>query len=197
MLSSVAILFALLISGFTQEHNDVPDKISDFTLHNVVSGNNFSLSEVSDAKAVVVIFTSHYCPYAKLYNDRIASLINEYSEQNIRFVLINSNNPKKSAPDSRENMLKMVSQHNLGIPYLSDSDQKVADLFGVQKTPEVFLLQRVNNSFEIVYRGAIDDNPQVASDVKHSFLKEAIESSLKGYRPLQTSVHPTGCMIKR
>jgi hypothetical protein len=48
-----------------------------------------------------------------------------------------------------------------------------------------------------MYRGAIDDNPQVASDVKHSFLKEAIESTLKGQNPLKSSVHPTGCMIKR
>lgn len=190
-------MFAFLFLSFPQEHNDAPDEISDFTLPDVVSGSNFSLSEFNQANAVVVIFTSHYCPYAKLYNDRIASLIDNYQGKNVRFILINSNNPNKSISDSRENMEKMVSKHNIKVPYLIDSDQKVADLFGVHKTPEAFLLHKTNSSFQIVYRGAIDDNPQVASDVKRPFLKEAIETVLKGSRPLQATIHPTGCMIKR
>lgn len=197
MLNSAILICTLFFSGFIQELNNEPYKISDFTLPDVVSGNSFSLSEFNNAKAVVVIFTSHYCPYAKLYHDRIANLIDNYQGQNIRFVLINSNNPKKSVADSRENMARMINELHIKVPYLSDSNQKVADMFGAHKTPEAFLLRKTNNSFEIVYRGAIDDNPQVASDVNHLFLKEAIEAVLKGYRPLQASIHPTGCMIKR
>ncbi len=191
------VLICSFIYGFGQEYNDEPVKISDFTLPNVVSGNSFSLSEFSEAKAVVVVFTSHYCPYAKLYEDRIFKLIEKYQGQEVRFLLINSNNPQKSAPDSRENMIKMANLQKIKVPYLSDSQQEVANMFGASKTPEVFLLKKAKGSFEILYQGAIDDNPQVASDVSHFFLNDAIEAVLKGRRPTQVAQRPTGCMIKR
>ena len=197
MLKSYLLSLILLTSGFSQNLKDEPVKVSDFTLPNVINGNDFSLSEYKEAKAIVVIFTSHYCPYAKLYEDRIASLINKFQNQNIRFVLINSNNPQKSTSDSRENMRKMANEHNIKIPYLSDSNQKVADMFGATKTPEVFLIKKAGNAFVVAYQGALDDNPQVATDVNHFFLKDAIEAVLKGQKPAQLTNRPTGCMIKR
>ncbi len=174
-----------------------PVKISDFTLPNAVNGQSFTLSESGDAKAVVVIFTSHYCPYAKLYGQRINNLVSSFQGQPVRFVLINSNNPKKSTPDSRTNVIKEAQRANLTIPYLIDSAQQVADMFGAQKTPEAFVLKKGKAGFEIAYQGAIDNNPQVAIDVDHNFLKEAIESVLAGRSPHQAYNHPTGCMIRR
>ncbi len=174
-----------------------PVKISDFTLPNAINGQSFTLSESGDAKAVVVIFTSHYCPYAKLYGQRINSLVSTFKGQSVRFVLINSNNPQKSTPDSRTNIIKEAQRANLTIPYLIDSTQKVADMFGAQKTPEAFVLKKGKTGFEVVYQGAIDNNPQVATDVDHNFLKEAIASVLAARSPSQAYNHPTGCMIRR
>lgn len=197
MLYSILLVISFFYSGSVQG-KDNPIQIVNFTLPNVVSGNNFSLSEFSDSKAIVVIFTSNYCPYAKLYNSRINSLIQRYKSKGISFVLINSNNPAKSNVDNLSNMSKTATELGIKIPYLIDSNQKVADMFGAHKTPEVFLLTPSSaNQYEIVYRGAIDDNPQVASDVNHHFLQEAIEDVLSGNRPKQLSMHPTGCMIRR
>lgn len=198
MLNTLLLTLILAICGLSQELTNEPVKIPDFTLPNVVNGSDFSLSQFNNAKAVAVIFTSHRCPYAKLYENRVSKLIDQYKGQNVRFILINSTNHQKNAPDLKDYVSRIADEDPLSVPYLNDSKQEVADLFGARKTPEAFLLRKSsNNTFEIVYRGAIDDNPQVASDVNHPFLKDAIDATLRGSLPLQASHYPTGCMIKR
>ena len=70
-----------------------------------------------------------------------------------------------------------IHYSDLPIPYLADKDQKAMEAFGARKSPEVFLLTTVNGKFNIVYSGAIDDNPQAASDVNQHFVKDAIDKS--------------------
>ncbi|MDF9800654.1 peroxiredoxin [Catalinimonas alkaloidigena] len=170
--------------------------IQDFSLPNAVDGNVFSLSEVEDNEAVVVIFTSNYCPYAKLYDRRISSLFDTYRQQGVKFILINPNNPSQSPSDSPTEMAKKVKDLRWNVPYLVDDKQEAADLFNVQKTPEAFVMQNRGDDYQILYRGSIDDNPQVASDVSHHYLKDAIDAVLQGKPILNDSTHPTGCMIK-
>lgn len=195
MLKPLLLTFILAVCGLSQEFNNDPVEISDFTLPNAADGSDFSLSQFSNAKAVAVIFTSHYCPYAKFYKDRISKLVDQYQGQNVRFILINSTNPQKSFSGS-EDYMEIAGKDSLSVPYLRDSQQKVADLFGARKTPEAFLLRKSNNNFEVVYHGALDDNPQVASDVNQHFLKDAIDAVLKGHLPLKAFNYPTGCIIK-
>ncbi len=198
MLYSTLLIISFFCTDTLQQSEDKPVQIVDFTLPDVVSGDTFSLSDLDHSKAIVVVFTSNYCPYAKLYNDRINHLVEQYRGKGISFVLVNSNNPSKSNADNPDAMAKKVAELGIKTPYLSDSNQKIADMFGAQKTPEVFLLTHTGtNKYKIAYKGAIDDNPQVASDVSHYFLQEAIESLLKGNRPPKEYVHPIGCMIKR
>ncbi len=198
MLYSTLLIISFFCTDTLQQSEDKPVQIVDFTLPDVVSGDTFSLSDLDHSKAIVVVFTSNYCPYAKLYNDRINHLVEQYRGKGISFVLVNSNNPAKSNADNPDAMAKKVAELGIKTPYLSDSNQKIADMFGAQKTPEVFLLTHTGtNKYKIAYKGAIDDNPQVASDVSHYFLQEAIESLLKGNRPPKEYVHPIGCMIKR
>jgi glutathione peroxidase-family protein len=171
--------------------------IPDITLTDAVSGNEFSLSSLKDSKAVVVIFTSNYCPYAKLYEKRISSLIDTYRSKNVRFVLINSNDPAQSPGDNPATMSKKVSEMKWNVPFLIDDQQKAASLFGAEKNPEAFVLVSSSQGFQVKYHGSIDDNPQVASDVSHAYLRNAIDAVLKGEPLLVEHTHPTGCMIKK
>lgn len=170
--------------------------IEDFSLRNAVDGKEFSLSGIGQNQAVVVIFTSNYCPYAKLYDRRISTLIDTYRQKNIKFILINPNDPSQSPSDTPEAMAEKVQNMRWNVPYLIDSEQQVASLFDVEKTPEVFVLQYRGGSHQILYRGSIDDNPQVASDVSHHYLKEALDAVLQGNPVVIDHTHPTGCMIK-
>lgn len=188
-------IFIIIIANPTLSQHS--DQIQDFTLPNAADGSSFSLSQYRDAKAVVVIFTSFYCPYAKFYEDRVAKLVDRYNSNDIRFLLINPNNPNKSKADALSNIEAEAKRVGLDIPFLSDSSQEVADLLGAEKTPEAFILVPKNDAFSIVYRGAIDDNPQVEEDVKHHYLSDAI-TAVSQNRPVKSSsTIVTGCIIKR
>jgi thiol-disulfide isomerase/thioredoxin len=185
------IAYFLPLPLFSQELN-----IEDFSLKNVVDGKEFSLSSIGDNKAVVVIFTSNYCPYSKLYDRRLSSLMDAYRKKEVKFILINPNNPSLSPADAPKEMAKKVENMRWNVPYLIDHEQRVATLFDVQKTPEVFVLQNRGGSYQVLYRGSIDDNPQVASDVSHYYLQDALDAVLQGQPVVVNHTHPTGCMIK-
>jgi len=171
--------------------------IQDFTLKNAVDGKEFSLSSYRNAKGVVIVFTSNYCPYAKLYEDRILKLAETYQDKGIKFILINPNNPDRSRIEGIQKMAEKAQTKSFEFPYLSDSDQKVADMFGAEKTPEAFLLKNERGTFSVAYKGAIDDNPQVASDVSQKYLQDAIDKILQNSSVRKSDIHPTGCVIRR
>ena len=172
-------------------------RIADFTLTDVTSNRPVSLSDYRGKEGVVLVFTSHACPYAKLYEERLTRLTSEFGGKGIQFLLINSNASAEENEDAVGQMARVAQQKGYGVPYLADKDHKVADLLGATKTPEVFVLQSSNGVFALKYRGAIDDNPQTPTDVGTYYLKEAIQAVLKNAQLAPAERRPTGCMIKR
>src|SRR5687767_6208944 len=75
-------------------------KIENFTLTNAISNQPVSLSNYASDKGVVLIFTSNYCPYSKLYEDRIIALANQFENQGIKFLLVNSNTSADNIDDT-------------------------------------------------------------------------------------------------
>ena len=73
-------------------------------------------------------------------------------------------------------------------------DSQLADAFGASTTPHVFLL---NNTMNLVYKGAIDDNCGSKKEVKEEWLKDALESLAKGEEIKNPETRNTGCSIKR
>ena len=172
-------------------------RVENFTLTDVTSKRPVSLSDYRGKEGVVLVFTSHACPYAKLYEERLTGLTSEFGGKGIQFLLINSNASAEENEDAVEQMARVAQQKGYGLPYLADKEHKVADLLGATKTPEVFVLQNTNGVFSLKYRGAIDDNPQVPTDVGTHYLKEAVQAVLKNTSLSLAERRPTGCMIKR
>ena len=71
---------------------------------------------------------------------------------------------------------------------------KLANSYGGQTTPHAFLL---DSQRRLVYKGAIDDNYDDASKVKHSYVKDAIAALSAGKAIAVTETKPVGCSIKR
>ncbi|MEL7003713.1 MAG: redoxin domain-containing protein [Bacteroidota bacterium] len=181
------VLIVLSIQvGFSQS-------VKNFTLTNAVTNQEVSLSDFSDKKAIAIVFTSNICPYSVYYEGRITQLVSEYSSQGIQFLLINSHLEGK---ESVEEMANKISTWGMDVPYLADKDQKVLNQFGARKSPEAYLLRKGGNGFSVFYKGAIDNNPQVANDVKQPYLKMNIEALLNGGSPTKGS-RPIGCSIKK
>lgn len=177
-------LFLLCIASFAQE-------IKNFTLTNVKDGKEISLSNYASSTGVVVVFTSHECPFDNYYKDRLKDLVNTYSGK-IPFIFINSNQ------ESTESLEQMAIHYgDLNVPYLADKDQTAMEAFGARRSPEVFLLSAARGKFTVAYSGAIDDNPQVAKDVEENFLKDAIAKLLAGQKTEPAVQRAVGCTIRR
>ncbi len=101
----------------------------------------------------------------------------EFSSQGVSFVVISSNDVVKYPQDGPEPMMKRAAQKGYPFPYLYDETQEVARIYGAQVTPHVFLF---DGAFNLQYRGAIDDNPDMESRPTNGYLRVAIEMILKG-----------------
>ena len=192
----LSLCFVLVMISLMPSLAQRSDYVEDFTLPNLVTGNEFSLKEYSSAPTVVVIFTSRHCPYAQLYDNRITNLINEFEGDKIHFVLINPTNPADHPQDTSDKLKQAIESNQWKVPFLIDPSQRVARLLGANKTPEVFVLSQKRGSFKTIYQGAIDDNPQVASDVHHHHLKDFLKAQHTDQSAPLQAIPATGCRIK-
>jgi peroxiredoxin len=95
-------------------------------------------------------------------------------------------------------MARHAKEKGYRFPYLADKEHRVAGMLGATKTPEAFVLQNNGGgTFVLKYRGAIDDNPQVAQEVTVNYLHDAIAATLNRRNLSVAEKRPTGCMIKR
>ncbi len=184
--SAIVILTLICLQAKAQlTLNDI--KLTDVTTNGLVSVSDFSAK-----KGIAIIFTSNECAFDNYYFDRIKSLNQKYSST-IQFLLVNSN---QGDDDSIEKMIINYAKRKLDIPYLADKDQKLLTILDAKKTPESFLLIPTGEKLSVFYAGAIDDNPQVANDVKENYLKDNIERLLKG-QPAKESERAAGCTIRK
>ena len=70
----------------------------------------------------------------------------------------------------------------------------LANAFGAKTTPHIFMF---NSNYQLVYKGAIDDNYENINKVKDSYLKDAMEQLVKGKKIKVAETNPVGCSIKR
>ncbi|WP_299755109.1 thioredoxin family protein [uncultured Pontibacter sp.] len=167
----------------------VGDNVADFKLQGT-NNQSIALSDLADAKTVVLVFTNNQCPYAKLYESRLVTLASNYGAKGVQFLFINP-----GAGDAGETLQDMSARQYS--PYLADEGQQVSKQFGATKTPEVFVLHNNGGEFTLKYKGAIDDNPQMESGVKNFYLRSVIDEILAN-RPVSAGdKRATGCLIKK
>ena len=75
-----------------------------------------------------------------------------------------------------------------------DDQSKMADAFGANRTPEIFLF---NNDGKLVYHGAIDDNSDNEEGVKRRHAQVAIDELIAGKDISTKETRSVGCSIKR
>lgn len=189
---SAALL--LILASPMQAQLKIGDKAPDFKLRNV-DNSWVALKDYSDQKGVVVIFSCNHCPYVKLYEERYVALQEEFGPRKFPLVAINSNDSTIVAEDGFSYMVQNAVEKGFNFPYLLD-DKQLFKAYGATRTPHVYLLKNDGKHFTVAYIGAIDDNPQDASDVKDRYLAQAIEAVLKGEQPSPAETRAVGCTIK-
>jgi len=171
------------------------DKAVAFTLKNV-DETMISLSDYSDQKGVILVFTCNPCPFAKAYEQRIIQLDQKYASQGYPVLAINPNDAEISPEDTFENMQVLAREKQYPFPYLKDETQEIYKAYGATRTPHIFLLVNKGGKFKIAYIGAIDDNAMDASAVTQRYLESAIGAVISGDTPSPNTTKAIGCTIK-
>lgn len=165
-----------------------------------VSGVEMSLADIKKTNGLLVIFSCNTCPFVIGSNGSAGwegrySDVGAYAEKaGIGAALINSNEAKRDKGDSFGDMVARAGKFRYNMNYLLDANHVLADAFGARTTPHVFLF---NASFELVYKGAIDDNCDDASAVKEHWLLNAMSNLSKGSAIVPNATRNMGCSIKR
>lgn len=169
----------------------IGDTLPAFSLP-ATDGMQVESSSIKDP-VLVVIFTCNHCPYAQAYEDRIINLANEFDEEGVQFVLINSNDAEKYPEDSFDQMKVRHDEKAFPFPYLFDESQDIAKLFGALCTPHCFAFDRHR---ALKYKGRIDDNWEDEPKVTERNLHAALAAMVKDEEPPSHEVNAIGCSIK-
>ena len=165
----------------------------DFSLVNV-DGRTVSLSDFSDAPALLVIFMCNHCPFVIHVADQLARLTSEYLARGTAIVGINSNDVASHPADSPEQMVAEAEQRGYAFPYLYDESQEIAHAYRAACTPDFFLFDADQR---LVYRGQMDSSrPDSGIPVTGEDLRAALGAVLAGKKPSANQRSSLGCNIK-
>lgn len=187
---TIAIVFSLFVSCYSTDKTagyKVGDKVSDFSITNY-DGTTYSLSN-NGAKATVVVFMSTECPFVQPYTDRLINLTKEFGSNGVTIWGMNSN---KTEPTDA--VMTHAKDKGYTFPVLKDDNNVVADQFGAERTPEVFVID--NSTMTLVYHGRIDDNKE-ADKVSSNDLQIALNEFLSGQPITTAETKAFGCSVKR
>jgi peroxiredoxin len=165
-------------------------RVDDFTLADT-AGKTHALKDYRDRKAVVVVFLGTQCPINNAFLPRLAELHKTYSGKGVAFLAVNANHQ-----DTPQRIAEHAREHKLSFPVLRDQDNRVADIFRAERTPEAFVVA----GGKVVYRGRIDDQfgyrHRRDEPTTHE-LADALDDVLAG-RPVRVAVTEVeGCVIAR
>jgi peroxiredoxin len=179
---STILFFFLTISAIGQEE----EKYENFSLYDY-NKNEHSLEDFANKKGIVVLFVATQCPVSNAYNSRMAELYNHFKDD-FSFIGINSNKQ-----EDVEEIKTHASENNLDFVILKDSNNVIADKFDASFTPEIYIL---NNNFEQLYQGRIDDSRK-KENIEVEDLKKALIEIKEGKEVSVKVAKAFGCSIKR
>jgi peroxiredoxin len=187
ILKTILIILVIFIGlGFIYGLGNV-ESVKDFTLKDYL-GNEHSLSDYKDSKAIVIIFVATRCPVSNAYNTRMEKLFEDYKDKDVAFLGINSNK-SESVAEIKEH----AKEKNLNFTILKDEGNVIADMFEASHTPEAYIL---NKNLSILYHGRID-NSQRESEITSKDLRKALNEILAGKEVSNPQTKAFGCSIKR
>jgi len=197
----VSIVFIYSFSSNDKHNADISngykvgDIATDFKLKNIDDAL-VSLSDFTNAKGFIVIFTCNTCPVSVRNEDRIIALDKKYKEKGYPVIAINPNNPTVQPGDSFKLMKVRAKEKGFTFPYLFDDGQKIYPQYGASATPHAYVLQKETEGLRVKYIGGIDDSSRNPSGVKVKYVENAVDALLEG-KPIEvTKTRAIGCSIK-
>ena len=200
MKTLITVLFFLSVNFhlndlFKTKGYHVGDYAMDFNLKNV-DGNMISMASFKDAKGFIIAFTCNTCPFAILYEQRIIALSQTYAPKGYPLIAINPNDPDLQPGDSFDNMQRRARDKKYPFPYLQDVTQEITRAYGATNTPHIFILKKINEKYQVMYIGTIDNNPKEPGSATKHYVDDAMKQILSGEQVKEPETKAIGCGIK-
>lgn len=190
-LAGLALIASPALAGKYNKTVSVGDKAPTFSGIPAVIGDQDTSLTLSDIKedVVVLVFLGNHCPVVIAYEDRLIDFTNDYKGKSVKIVGVSVNDLDS---DRLPAIKKYVKEKGSNYVYGYDESQAMGRAYGNTNTPQFFVLDKGR---KIAYMGAMDDS-QNESKVKHTFLRAAVDSVLKGEKPEIDESRPAGCGVK-
>lgn len=189
---------ALLLSATTNERLAIGDAapMPEYKMQDV-SGKSFSLNDLKKKNGLLVIFSCNTCPFVLGWEDQYPMLGTAAERAQIGMVLVNSNEAKREGDDSMEEMKKHFEKAGYNTPYVIDENSQLADAFGANTTPHVYLFDA---NLKLVYTGSINDKYEQKDKTAttrwlHDAMMNLASGNVAKINPNETK--NIGCSIKR
>ncbi len=190
-IKNIVAFLAILLMGKMQAQSYDLDSVY---FYEVNEQDFLKVEDLMGDKGLVLVFTSSYCPYCQLYEDRLLEIKSEFDSLGINFVLINSNNSTEINIVTIEDMREESTR--LGISYVSDQGHEVMNALGVRKNPEIVVIRPVVSGYEKAYQGSLDDSPKDPGNVRDPYLRRVLANLIQDKPSPIKRTHPVGCMIR-
>lgn len=197
-------LYTLLILFILTSNNSIAQINSPLELGSIIPMSKELMINVTDEKmsldnnfnenGLLVVFSCNTCPFVVMWEDRYRQVEEMCQINKVGMVYINSNEAKRDGDDSKEAMKNYAKSMGYTFPYLIDQNSAVANAFGAKTTPHIYLF---DENKKLVYKGAIDDNFRDISQVKETYLLDAIQQMVSGVDIKIKETNAKGCSIKR
>ncbi len=139
------------------------------------------------SRVVVLNFWSAECPWSERGDQELLSYLPSWGERVAWWTIAsNANEPP--------NMIGSVASERSLPLVLLDSQHQVADLYGAQATPHLFVL---DSDGILCYQGALNDRTFRQRVPTCFYLHDAVEAVLSGSQPDPDQTTPYGCAIVR
>lgn len=157
----------------------------DFTLQSI-DGASYSLSDFR-GQIVIINFWSVECGWSERADGNLLPLWKSWRPR-VAWLTISSN------PNEPDELVAQASDRR-GLPLvLRDPDQAVADRYGADTTPQLFV---VDECGILRYQGAFDDITFRRRTATQHYLQCAVVDLLEGELPGVAETAPYGCVIVR
>ena len=157
----------------------------DFSLHDLK--NNLHQLSNYQGRITVLNFWSAECPWVERTDREITLAMSKWGPEVVLLTIA-------SNPNEPVELLRTISKAR-GLPVvLHDSEQLVADSYGAQTTPHVFVIDRQGG---LRYQGAVDDVTFRKRTPGENYLEQAVDALLAGRTLDKDANPPYGCAIVR
>lgn len=165
-----------------------------FALHDVVSGQQYSLDSFAAKTGLLVMFICKHCPYVVHVQEELARMGRDYKNTGLGIIAISSNDPISYPDDAPPQLKEMAVRLGLTFPFCHDETQEVAKAYRAACTPEFYLF---DGNRRLAYHGQLDESrPGNNKPVTGRDLRSAIHAVLAG-EPVDGNQRPSiGCSIK-